>query len=467
MIDMETREVYFSLGSNLGDREAALRKALGLMEERFSALEGTSRNIVKLSSFLETEPWGFEAPTPFINCAVRFDLESPAEEILRVCKEIEREMGRSNSGPRYDSEGKRIYESRPIDIDILLCGDERIQTPTLTVPHPMMRERDFVMIPLREILPPEVSVVIVCMNRLDNLYPCLESLREHTSVSFETLVVSYMFSEENLRKVREDFPWVRFIESRELRGFSENNNLALREARGRYCFVLNDDTEIRSDTIGKLVEDFERLPQNTAIVAPRLDNADGSLQLCGRPPYPARYYALQQWHLHREPIDDRAGKTPVFGEVYPTSNISGAAFLIRTDIFRELGWFDETYYFTPEDIALSTLARKRGYSVWVDAGAAVVHKWRTTASRLSPAVRPSAVRGSLIFFSGGSSFRYFLLALCVWSAEMGKRIKAALRNALNPSEENRMKLRTFRNITRSVFTRRTPKEIFVKYYKSL
>ena len=314
---------------------------------------------------------------------------------------------------------------------------------------------------------PQVSVVIVCMNRLDNLYPCLESLREHTSVSFETLVVAYMFTEENLRKVRSDFPWVRFIESRKLRGFSENNNLALREVRGKYCFILNDDTEIHGDTIGKLVADFERLPEGTAIVIPRLDNADGTLQLCGRPPFPSRYYVLQQWHLHREPIDDTVGKKPVFDDVYSTSNICGAAFLIRTDIFRKLGWFDETYYFTPEDIALSALARKKGYSVWVDAGVSVVHKWHTTASRLSPAVRPAAVRGSLIFFSEGSGIKYFLLALCVWSAEMSKRLKAAIRNRLNPSDVNRIKLLTFRNISRSIFTRRTPKEIFVKYYNEI
>ncbi len=310
---------------------------------------------------------------------------------------------------------------------------------------------------------PEVSVVIVCMNRLDNLYPCLVSLRAHTSVSFEALVVAYMFSEENLARVRADFPWAQFIESREIRGFSENNNLALCQARGRFCFVLNDDTEIREDVIGKLVADFARLPENAAIVTPRLLNADGSLQLCGRPPYPAIYYALQQWHLHREPIDDTVGKTPIFDEVYPTSNISGAAFLIKTGVFRELGWFNERYFFTPEDIALSTLARSRGWGVWVDRAAAVVHKWRTTAGRLSPAVRPAAVRGSLIFFSGGSGFRYFLLGLAVWTAESSKRLKAALRYRLHPTEENRIKLLTFRHISCSIFTRRSPKELFTKY----
>ena len=311
---------------------------------------------------------------------------------------------------------------------------------------------------------PEVSIVIVCMDRLDNLYPCLHSLREHTvSVSYETLVVAYRFSGDNLAKVRADFPWVEFVESRQTRGFSENNNLALCRARGRFCFILNDDTEIREDVIGALVADFGKLPESAAIVTPRLVNADLSLQLCGRPPYPARNYVLQQWHLHSEPKDDTVGRTPVTGQVFRTSNISGAAFLIRTEVFRSLGWFDERYFFTPEDIALSTLARSRGYGVYVDAAVAVVHKWRTTAGRLSPAVRPAAVRGSLIFFSGGSPLKYFTLALGVWTAEFSKYIKAALRCRLRPSEQNRIKKLTFRNICRSIFTRRSPKEIFIRY----
>ena len=311
---------------------------------------------------------------------------------------------------------------------------------------------------------PLVSIVIVCMNRLDNLYPCLEGVRAHTSVPYETFVVAYRFSPENLAAAQADFPWVSWIISDEVRGFSENNNLALKQARGRFCFVLNDDTEIREDVIGALVADLERLPQDTAIVSPRLLNADGSLQLCGRPPYPARYYVLQQWHLHKEPIDDTVRKVPVFGEVFRTSNITGAAFLIKTEVFRELGWFDETYFFTPEDIALSTLARKCGYGVYVDRGVTIVHKWRTTSTRMSPAIRPAAVRGSLIFFSGGSRVKYFLLALPVWLAESSKRAKAALRLRREPTEANRIAWETFRNISRSIFTRLSPKQLFLKYY---
>ena len=300
---------------------------------------------------------------------------------------------------------------------------------------------------------PLVSIIIVCMNRPDNLRPCLRSIKQHTTADFETLVVAYLFNPDILSALEEEFPWVHFIRNDAVSGFSENNNLALREASGDYCFILNDDTELPGPAIDRLLEDFSSLPADAAIVAPKLLNADGSLQLCGRPDYPAINYVRQQWHLYKEPVDNGSG-------LFRTFNISGAAFLIKTKVFRELGFFDERYFFTPEDIALSTLARSRGWSVWCDSGAEVIHKWRNTASRISPAVRPCAVRGSLIFFSDGSSLRYLLLALGVWPAEMFKRIKARLQG-------RRDELRTYRNITRSIFTRKTPKEIFIRYFNEL
>lgn len=315
-----------------------------------------------------------------------------------------------------------------------------------------------------------VSIVIVCMNRLDNLYPCLESIHAHCrSVSYETFVVAYRFSEENFARVQTDFPWVQFIESREIRGFSENNNLALRKVRSPYVFVLNDDTLMQSDVIARLIKDFDYLPKDAAIVSPRLLNSDGTLQLCGRPPYPAYHYAFQQWHLYREPIDDTIGKVAEFEEVFRTSNISGAAFLIKTAFFSELGWFDEKYFFTPEDIALSTLARKRGYGVYVDRAASIVHKWRSTAtaSTMSIAIRPASVRGSLMFFSGGSNIAYLLLATPVWFAEFFKYLKASLLLSIRPSDRLNIQKLTYRAITKAIFTHKRPKELFLENYERL
>ncbi len=149
-------EVYFSLGTNLGDRQANLCRAVSLLDLKL----GTGHT--SLSSFLETEPWGFESSERFLNAAIRYDLPvsgvsvEEALHLLEVCKEIEQEMGRTGS-PRWDKDGKRIYTDRPIDIDILFIGYQRISTPRLTVPHPGIVDRDFVLIPLREILSEETA----------------------------------------------------------------------------------------------------------------------------------------------------------------------------------------------------------------------------------------------------------------------------------------------------------------------
>ena len=150
--DIEKVDLYLSLGSNMGDREANIETAISLLNIELK----TPYKVV--SSLLETEPWGFESDQKFLNAAVHYELRlkkgyNPEAEglmILEICKDIERRLGRTG-GPEYGEGGERIYHSRPIDIDILLFGEHRIDCPELTVPHKLMYERDFVMIPLKEI----------------------------------------------------------------------------------------------------------------------------------------------------------------------------------------------------------------------------------------------------------------------------------------------------------------------------
>ena len=116
-----------------------------------------------LSSFIETEPWGFDSEDKFLNAAVLYELELPkgynaeaeALMILEICKDIERRLGRKEV-LEYDEAGERIYHNRPIDIDILLAFDALSQSivvhsDILTIPHPKMFERPFVMVPLQQI----------------------------------------------------------------------------------------------------------------------------------------------------------------------------------------------------------------------------------------------------------------------------------------------------------------------------
>ena len=149
---MEIIELYLSLGSNQGDRRLNIEHAISMLNIELR------RPYKAVSSIIETEPWGFDSDDKFLNAAVLYELEMPkgynaeaeALMILEICKDIERKLGRTGD-PQFDAGGNRIYTSRPIDIDILLFGDNRIDCPELTVPHRHMYDRDFVMVPLREI----------------------------------------------------------------------------------------------------------------------------------------------------------------------------------------------------------------------------------------------------------------------------------------------------------------------------
>ena len=142
--------LYLSLGSNMGDRRANIEAALALLDEAFV------RHYKRISNIIETPSWGFESED-FLNCAVlyalprkRTDIQGQALEILDTIKRIELRLGREEN-VEFDAGGRRIYHSRPIDIDILFFGTHVIDHPRLQVPHPLMAQRDFVMIPLREI----------------------------------------------------------------------------------------------------------------------------------------------------------------------------------------------------------------------------------------------------------------------------------------------------------------------------
>lgn len=189
---MEFVNVYFSLGSNLGDRERNIMEALRLLDEALGC------HYSALSRLIETEPAGFTGGM-FLNAAVRYSIPCPTAEaggcfdtacgkntgtaadtgkttevaekaadttgktveaaglrLLDQVKAIERSLGRTDV-PEYDSGGRRIYRSRTIDIDILFYGSEHIHCERLTVPHEGIADRPFVMVPLRQIARPSLT----------------------------------------------------------------------------------------------------------------------------------------------------------------------------------------------------------------------------------------------------------------------------------------------------------------------
>ena len=129
--------VYLGLGSNMGDRRQNIEKAVALIGERVG-------QVVRQSSLMETEPWGFASENRFLNGVVLCQTELSPREVLQTTQKIERELGRKRKKTLN-------YSDRPIDIDILLYDDLHVDEPDLKIPHPLMEQRDFVMIPLKEI----------------------------------------------------------------------------------------------------------------------------------------------------------------------------------------------------------------------------------------------------------------------------------------------------------------------------
>lgn len=142
-------ELYLSIGSNLGDRAGRIADAI-------KALEAYLKIPCACSEIMEFPSWGFSGGD-FLNCMVRFDLPETGAcpqlfltALLREIKSIEKAAGRDGT-IEINADGSRIYHDRPIDIDIIFYGSERVNTDYLTVPHPLAGVRNFVLEPLRQV----------------------------------------------------------------------------------------------------------------------------------------------------------------------------------------------------------------------------------------------------------------------------------------------------------------------------
>ena len=137
---MNKKTIYLGLGSNSGNKRENLTRAI----ENLSLALGSP---VACSTFMESEPWGFESDNNFLNCVVAFSTNMPPLALLDTTEEIERRLGRTSKS-LYGH-----YKDRTIDIDILFYGNDIIDNERLTVPHPLLHKRDFVLKPLHEIAP--------------------------------------------------------------------------------------------------------------------------------------------------------------------------------------------------------------------------------------------------------------------------------------------------------------------------
>lgn len=150
--------IYVALGSNLGNTAQNLDCAI-------ESLQDNDCTLLRCSSYIETAPEGFHSDHTFLNAAAMFETRLTPQQLLRITQQIERDMGRDHKSVNGQ------YEDRIIDIDLLLFDDWTISTPTLTIPHPRMHLRRFVLKPLSEIAPDLIipTLNISVAEQLNNL----------------------------------------------------------------------------------------------------------------------------------------------------------------------------------------------------------------------------------------------------------------------------------------------------------
>ena len=141
----ETHKVYLGIGSNLGEKEANIDTAIEKIDRQVG-------KIIARSSFYYSKPMGFESVNDFVNAVVLCRTSLTPHEVLSMTQGIEREMGRTHKSSFNKETSTFDYKDRIIDIDILLYDDLQVNDTDLQIPHPRMEERDFVTVPLAEIV---------------------------------------------------------------------------------------------------------------------------------------------------------------------------------------------------------------------------------------------------------------------------------------------------------------------------
>lgn len=302
----------------------------------------------------------------------------------------------------------------------------------------------------------EISIVIVSMNRMDNLNICIPSIEKYTKCKHKIYVVAYMFSKENLAELKTKYPQVVIVESNEIRGFSENNNLALKQVTSEFVFIQNDDTEYKEPVLDKLLEAYKKTSKAT-IMAPKLLLGNGTTQFCGIRKFDFLTFILATCGIHKlskSIFENGSG-------IFKTYNVSGAAFLIKTADFRKIDFFDERYFFSPEDIAVSTRINKEGGSCYTDANTCIVHYHGVSSkkTKLFYATTCATFLGNYIFYCDN------IIKQSVYKSLLYLKYGVMnFMNAIHQTDHRQDYLYIYKKVLQAISLKMSPKDIFLEEY---
>lgn len=245
----------------------------------------------------------------------------------------------------------------------------------------------------------DVSIISVSYNTKDLLLKCLESIRKYVrGVRYEVIVIDNNSSDgtaEELKNIH-----FQLIENKENRGFGAANNQGINIAKGRYILFLNPDTELREDSISKMISWMDANPR-VGISSCALVNPDGSIQPTG-----GFFPNIGRVFMWSTLIDDIPLASNIFGSYHPKASfyekereldwVTGAFFMIRREVLREVGVFDEDFFLYVEEVELCFRAKMEGWNVTYIPKTRVLH--RKGASGTTEGMITREFQGLKIFY---------------------------------------------------------------------
>jgi len=301
----------------------------------------------------------------------------------------------------------------------------------------------------------DVSIVIVCMKDIKNIVVCIDSIVKCTSCKYEILVTAYLLGELQIEELKIKYPHIVIIRSENTRGFSENNNLALKHVRGKYTLILNDDTIMEMAAIDELIRTLDANSEY-AVATPIILNGDGTIQSIGHRSFSMLKFFFPRIRNYSVNINDKS--------IDNVEVVYGCCFLIRTAIFSDMGFFDERFFFGPEDVALCMKMRDHGHKICVNKNIKITHYHYSRTTIVRSAVTPATYKGTVILISDRSR----LLAIIYVVAMFFKSFLRFFTTFLMKNAMHRRIIRTQSiNMMRASISCDTPKDIFIRFSREL